>query len=186
MTRPPRDAVRREVLQVAQQQFATAGFHATSLQAIADEVPCSKATLLYHFRSKTAILDVLVAPLAADLRDVVQGSRTVPAPDRTAWLLEASVGLVVRHRDALAMLRGLEDAVELSGAVADAQALGEEALEVFLGTAPSAVQRAQVHTFREGVLGACLQMHDVADEELGAALLEVGRRIFALPTDPPD
>ncbi len=182
MTRPPRDAVRREILDVAQGLFAATGFRATSLQAIADQVPCSKATLLYHFRSKTALLDELVSPLAGDLRTLVSDLDDVDGPRRLSWLLDSSVRLVVRHRDALAMLRGLEDAAEISDAVAEAQMHGDRALAAFLGERPTALQRARAHTFQEGVLGACLQMQDIADEDLAAALRDVGRRIFDLPT----
>ena len=67
MTRPPRDALRREILAVSQRLFSTVGFRGTSLQMIADEVGCSKASLLYHFKSKAAILDALIAGLGDDV-----------------------------------------------------------------------------------------------------------------------
>lgn len=56
--------VRSQILQVATRLFASRGFDATSIGAIADEVGIRKPSLLYHFPSKNdlrlAVLDQLL------------------------------------------------------------------------------------------------------------------------------
>lgn len=57
---------RRRILTIVSALFADKGFAATSMADIAVELGTSKAALYYHFRSKAAILDALLAePLAA-------------------------------------------------------------------------------------------------------------------------
>ncbi|TDC74194.1 TetR/AcrR family transcriptional regulator [Streptomyces hainanensis] len=59
----PRAALRGQILNSALRLFAAHGFRATSLQDIASDAGCSKASLLYHFANKDAILTELLAPL---------------------------------------------------------------------------------------------------------------------------
>ncbi|GAB2885165.1 TetR/AcrR family transcriptional regulator [Streptomyces mayteni] len=70
MARPPA-ALRGQILNSALRLFAAHGFRATSLQDIASDAGCSKASLLYHFANKDALLTELLAPFrrrAAELR----------------------------------------------------------------------------------------------------------------------
>jgi AcrR family transcriptional regulator len=159
--------------------FSTIGFRATSLQMIADEVPCSKAALLYHFKTKTAILDDLVVGLSDDLAKVLDELAPSPEPD-LARVLELSVALMVRNRAAMAMLRGLEDLAEVSPVVTLVQDRGERVSGLLFGVDPAPADRAAAHLFRHGVLGACLAMQDLSDDELATVLLQIGARIFEL------
>ncbi|HET7326380.1 MAG TPA: TetR/AcrR family transcriptional regulator [Nocardioidaceae bacterium] len=178
MSRPPRDALRREILAVAQRLFSTLGFRATSLQMIADEVDCSKAALLYHFTTKAAIFDALVEGLVDDLQRILDALADLPTRQRLPRLLELSVALVVKHREALAMLRGLGDLGEMSPPAARGQELADRVRDVLAAPGASVQQRATAHIFEHGLLGACLGLPDVDDDELADALLGVGARIF--------
>ncbi|MCM2579339.1 hypothetical protein M1E25_18635 [Streptomyces sp. MTZ3.1] len=144
---------------------------------IADEVSCSNAALLYHFETKTAILDALIASLNDELDDILRELVTPPESGRTARVLEMSVALTIRNRAALAMLRGLEELAVISPAVTTVLERIEQATTMLFGPHPTPADRAAAHIFRHGVLGACLEMQDVGDE-LAAALLEIGMRIF--------
>ncbi|MDF6018089.1 TetR/AcrR family transcriptional regulator [Streptomyces sp. JH34] len=66
MPRPP-SAMRRQILDSALRLFAEHGFKGTSLHDIAVEAHCSKASLLYHFAGKDAILAELLTPPAESL-----------------------------------------------------------------------------------------------------------------------
>lgn len=64
MTEPAviRVPAREELRQVALELFATDGYAATSLQLIADRAGYAKSNVLYHFRSKEAVLDAAIGP----------------------------------------------------------------------------------------------------------------------------
>lgn len=183
MVKTPREALPQEVLAVARRLFSSIGFQATSLQMIADEVGCSKAALLYHFKTKTAILDALISGLNADLARILRELAELPEDKRVPRGLELSVALIIRHRAALAMLRGLEDLADVSPAVTTVQEEIERATTLLFGPRPTPADRAAAHIFRHGVLGACLEMQDLDDDQLAAALLEIGARIFRVDPD---
>lgn len=184
MSRPPRERLRAEILEAAQELFCGVGFRATSLQAIADRVGCSKATLLYHFTTKAAILDALIAGLGDDLEQLIAALDRTPEDEKHARALELSVALFVRHRAPLAMLRGLDDLAETSEVITRSQQWGLRAREILAGPDPSPTQQAAVLTLEHGLLGACLELADLDDAALAQALLEVGARILQLdPTD---
>ena len=69
-----RDQTREEVLAAAARVFAQRGFHATSLQAIADEAGYSRGAVYYNFADKEELflelLDRRCAERAQDLREV--------------------------------------------------------------------------------------------------------------------
>ncbi|MDX3374510.1 helix-turn-helix domain containing protein [Streptomyces sp. ME02-6991-2A] len=81
----PRSEMRHHILDAALRLFAHHGFKGASLQDIAAEVPCSKASLLYHFAEKEAILTELLTPPAEGLSvlngqlDALEGPRAVEA-----------------------------------------------------------------------------------------------------------
>ncbi|GAA2388197.1 hypothetical protein GCM10010420_09240 [Streptomyces glaucosporus] len=55
-------ALRGQILEAALHLFAARGYRGTSLHDIATVVGCSKASLLYHFAGKDAILTELLSP----------------------------------------------------------------------------------------------------------------------------
>ena len=93
-----------EILRVAADQFARSGFKGASLQEIAAEVGCSKATLLYHFATKEAILLALVAPASQALADLVAHLRTLDDTEVQAAAIDGFVDLVLRFRREVALI----------------------------------------------------------------------------------
>lgn len=60
-----------QICGVATRYFARQGFAATSLQSIADEVGMSKPSLLYHYPSKDALREAVIANLFAHWRSTL-------------------------------------------------------------------------------------------------------------------
>lgn len=88
-----------ELRDAALREFASAGYLGTSIQAIADRAGVSKASVLYHYTSKEALLDAALSPaieqIGAILPHTVQlgGSEE----ERRAFLAEF-VDLLLEHR----------------------------------------------------------------------------------------
>ncbi len=95
---------RDEILRVAGELFTRYGFKGTSLHDIAAEVGCSKATLLYHFAHKDAILLALVEPARQALIDLVARLAGVDDQNIRDAAIDGFIGLVLRFRRAVALI----------------------------------------------------------------------------------
>ena len=89
-TRMPRGV---RILEAAERAFVRNGFHATTMQHVADEAGMSAGNLYRYFPSKEAIVEGLCeldqaeraqafAKLIADNRQIMQALRDRPAPAR--------------------------------------------------------------------------------------------------------
>jgi AcrR family transcriptional regulator len=93
-----------DLRRVALEEFASAGFHATSIQQIADRAGVSKATVLYHFASKEVLLESVLAPTIDQLDGILGQTRLVSMRDdgdERALFLEQFVDFLLLHRSAV-------------------------------------------------------------------------------------
>ncbi|MCM0675785.1 TetR/AcrR family transcriptional regulator [Micromonospora phytophila] len=165
-----------EILVAAARRFAASGYRGTSLQDIAREVGCSKATVLYHFATKEAILTELMAPAIDVLRDLDEriAAQRGGAAQRVA--AEGFVDLAVRFRREIALLRGEFPELLQQPAFAHIQRISERLIDAFAGHSERPAARIAALVLLAGIPEACAEFVDVRDEELRPALLALVRR----------
>lgn len=84
---------------IALEQFAAAGYLGTSIQDIAARAGVSKASVLYHYASKEALLEAVLTPALQELETFV--SRTAHlggAPEQRVAYLSDFVDFLLRNR----------------------------------------------------------------------------------------
>lgn len=92
------------ILAVALDEFATRGFHATSVREIAERVGITKTAVLYHFPSKTDILDALAEPLLNDLDAALATAQTAtPAAAVPRAVINGLLEVWLTHRHLIRM-----------------------------------------------------------------------------------
>lgn len=109
-------ALRAKLLDAALRLFAAHGYRGTSLHDIAVEVGCSKASLLYHFSSKDALLTELLAPTVTAVGELNARLRALPDDRVAEAAVDGFVELALRFRRELALL--LSDVPETTGGFA--------------------------------------------------------------------
>lgn len=171
-----------EILAAAARRFAATGYKGTSLQDIAREVGVAKATVLYHFANKEALLAELMAPALAMLHDLDNRIAGLTGAAAQQVAAEGFVDLAVRFRREIALLRGEFAHLLQQPVFAPVQQISERLVAAFAGhsTRPSA--RIAAVVVLGGITESCGEFADVSDDELRAALLGLVRRAL----EPPD
>lgn len=82
---------------MALEEFAAAGYVGASLQSIADRAGVSKASVLYHFSSKAALLDAALSPAIEAIGELLPATLKADATDRLSFVA-AFVDLLLEHR----------------------------------------------------------------------------------------
>ena len=97
---------RDEILEAAAQIFSQKGFHAASMQDIAQAVNLQKASLYHHVNSKqeilVAILDQALDLLTEHLESVI--AQPLPPDEKLSQAILAYLQVMLDHRDLAAVL----------------------------------------------------------------------------------
>jgi AcrR family transcriptional regulator len=103
-----RAATRARLLTAALELFASRGYSATPVDAIADAAGVSAGLLYYHFDSKPALLNAIFEQSLTDVQATFAAAdrETNPA-DRLPALLRSAGAIVPRHRHFWAVWYGL-------------------------------------------------------------------------------
>ncbi|MGC5030328.1 TetR/AcrR family transcriptional regulator [Micromonospora sp. DT229] len=166
-----------EILAAAARRFGVTGYRGTSLQDIASEVGCSKATVLYHFANKEAILTELMAPAIEMLRSLDEQIVAQPDPARAQQVAaEGFVDLAVRFRAEIALLRGEFPELLQQPVFAPIQQISERLAEALAGRSGRAAARICALVLLAGIAETCGEFADIPDDDLRAALLALLRR----------
>lgn len=173
---------RREIVDVATRLFAARSYEATSLSEIAAEWGGSKATVLYHFHTKAAILHDLVQPAAEELRTVLDKAGAVAPAEARREAALGYVTLVIDRREALACypaaLRHLVELPELEDL--GLQEVGERLVHLLTAGAGDPVSVVAATVFLNGVLIAAQTHDDLGPDDLRVVLTTLATRILDL------
>lgn len=95
------------VVDAALRAFGTAGYDATSLDALAGELGIAKQTILYHFASKEALLEAVIDEAGAELRSVIEDGLAGAPPGwgRVEAIVRSVFRLAGRRPELLGLLR---------------------------------------------------------------------------------
>ncbi|WP_051274965.1 TetR/AcrR family transcriptional regulator [Cellulomonas sp. URHD0024] len=174
-TVPLRERTRREILDHALELFVDHGYHDTSLADIAAAVGCSKATVLYHFANKAAIISEVLEPAAQRLDTLVKELLADPTSGGQERAIDEFIEVVVQFRSLAVVLDGAEVLVEVPSFVAVADSC--RALPGLLGGSSSPDQLAIANFALNGVIAECREHHHT-DESLRALLQTCMRRLL--------
>jgi TetR/AcrR family transcriptional regulator len=173
---------RRDILETAARHFSVTGFKGTSLQDIAGEVGCSKATLLYHFDGKDAILTELLSPAARELAELdatltgLEGERAVLAA------VGGYVDLVLRFRLEVKILYTDIPEMLRHPVLADVLDLSARLLDAFAGRSTDPAAQVSALMVLTAVPTVCTGPFDLPDEELRAHLVAGALRTLDHPS----
>lgn len=169
---------RQAVLDTARRLFAERGYDATSLQEIADALGVRKANVYYYFRTKSALLEELLRALTAPLAQLLDEVAALPDPAARARRLAAGYAKVVVHAyRGLGPLNLGDPGLQREPAAARLiGALGERALRLLFGEAPTVDQRAACWLILD--LGPVLRrLDELSDAELADAVERLCLRV---------
>ena len=182
MGRVTAEQSRREIVEVATGMFAARGYEATSLAEIAAEWGGSKATVLYHFRTKAAILHDLVAPAAEALAGVIDKAGCLSPADARREVALGFVDLAIDRREALACypaaLRHIVEMPELEDL--GLREMGDRLMHLLTAGADDPLSHAAATVFLNGVLVAAQTQDDVPADDLRDVLATLAARVLAL------
>ena len=103
----PSSSTSDRILDAALASFASRGYEATSLDAVAKELELTKQSILYWFPSKDALLEAVIARSANDLSTALESAlqRAGEGWDRVEAVVRSVFRLAARQPELLGLLR---------------------------------------------------------------------------------
>lgn len=192
-----RARTRNEILEVAARLFGRNGFKGTSLNEIATEVGCSKATLLYHFESKDAILVALVAPATEHVLALDAAIRELDDAAAQAAAIDGFVELVIAYPLPVALVYADPQLVGMP-VFAGLQPVVDRLVDAFAGRSHEVGAQVAAGVVLSGICtvgtdhNRCTDRNTstdhpdgdarISDDDLRVALTQVARRALLNPT----
>ncbi|GAB2932347.1 TetR family transcriptional regulator [Micromonospora polyrhachis] len=167
---------RDRILAAAARQFAHTGFRGTSLHDIAVEVGCSKATLLYHFDSKEAILVTLMEPAARDFVELDTRLRQLDVEAAREAAIEGFVDLVLRYRQEVALIYDTARQLFQQAPFEGYWPLVDNLTHVVAGRSTDPAARISAEVLLAGIAAIVIDRDEERDADLRPILVDVARR----------
>ncbi|GAA1557846.1 hypothetical protein GCM10009789_09090 [Kribbella sancticallisti] len=180
-TTPVRERTRREIVQQAMALFQSNGYNATSLQDIATAAGCSKATVLYHFHGKAAVLAAVLEPSHLALAEVVAETSKLPAAEAQQLAISRFVELAVEFRGLISVLQDVLPMIDELPEFADLVAEGIRLTEILAGGTGSRLELDVAKFAINGLLGECRHPGERTDAELHELCDTALRRLLQPP-----
>ncbi|MFJ6698797.1 TetR/AcrR family transcriptional regulator [Streptomyces sp. NPDC091272] len=177
----PASAMRGHILDSALRLFATGGFNGTSLHAIAADAGCSKASLIYHFSTKEAILTELLTPAGEGLAALDGRLSALPDDRRVEAAVTGYVDLALRYRREVKILFEDTPTMICNPALGGITELAERLVVAMSGGSGDPRGIVGAHMVLGAVFVTCASEVDVPDDVLRdelvqGALRTLGRR----------
>jgi AcrR family transcriptional regulator len=177
------DDTRARVLDVAMVLIGKQGFAATSTREVCEHMGFTKAALYYHFRTKDDLLSALIAPVIADVHDLVHGSTLSSSAASRRAVLIGYVDVVSRHVELIRVLSD-DPSVRHRPALAPFDELQAGLDRLLSGVAtPDLTARTRVRAALGGVRAALLRAD--ADDDATVvrnAVIAAGCGALGIPT----
>jgi AcrR family transcriptional regulator len=174
VTTPVRERTRHEIVRQAMDLFQAKGYNATSLQDIATAAGCSKATVLYHFNGKPAVLAAVLEPATADLAALINTVDGLPRAVAQEIAINQFTELAVAHRGVIDVIQDvipvIHDMPEIAGLVADGAKLTS-----YMAGADDPLEQDLARFAVNGLLGECRHSGERTGDDL-RRLCEVALR----------
>ncbi|MBO4271562.1 TetR/AcrR family transcriptional regulator [Microbispora triticiradicis] len=173
---------RADILDSAVRLFAAHGFRGTSLQDIATDAGCSKASLLYHFTNKDAILTELLAPVGPEFAELEARLAGLRGEEAARAAVTGLVDLSLRFRLQVKILLQDVDALINRPELPDADHIVERLTEALSGRSDAPEVRVWAWMAMLGIILTSASECVIPEETLRAELTRGALRTLGLPT----
>jgi TetR/AcrR family transcriptional regulator len=161
--------LRGQLLEASLRLFVAHGFRGTSLQDIASEVGCSKASLGYHFANKEAILLELVTPLIEAMDKLNTRLDSVPDDQVAALAVEGFVDVALEFRGQIMLL--LAESQEVVGKESQDRDEGERLVNALASRSPRPQDRVRAWMAMGGIVIATAGGPQLSREQMRDVLI---------------
>jgi AcrR family transcriptional regulator len=151
-----------ELRRVALEFFSSSGYHATSLQHIADVAGVSKASVLYHYASKELLLEAALSPAIDRLGSILDEASGLAGDDRMRFL-EGMVDVLLEHRLAVGIFVTQSAALQDVPIVERANAFIERIAAFFQANVDSPEEKMRFGIALGGTAYLLAQAHNLDD-----------------------
>lgn len=176
-----RAELREQILDVAARRFDVVGFRGTSLQDIAAEVGCAKASLLYHFDSKDAILAALMKPAVASMVELDQRLSGLDDEAARQAAIDGFIDLCLRYRRQIGVLYAEIPQMLRQPAFCDLEQMIDRLLDALSGRSTELESRFAALVVLAGISAARAKHLDLTDDELRPMLARIIDRTLGRP-----